>query len=105
MTASAYHPKPTIGMAVTFKSESSQVLAGIPAHISYVWPRFRSGDYLVTLEYAEPVKFRNSLIRHIDAFVSELEQPKVGLNHQGGNATNSTTVESRPLVERALGAS
>jgi len=36
-------------------------------------PRFRSGDYLVTLEYATPVKFGKMFIRHIDAFLSELD--------------------------------
>ncbi len=105
MTASAYNPKPAVGMALTFKSESSPALAGIPAQISYVWPRFRSGDYLVTLEYAEPVKFRNSLIRHIDAFVSELEQPKVGFSDQDGTRASSTTVEARALLERAVASS
>jgi hypothetical protein len=103
MTAAANNTKPTVGMAVTFKSDSSPTLAGIPAHVSYVWPRFRSGDYLVTLEYAEPVKFRNTLIRHIDAFVSELEQPPVAFGAQTADGTSRTTVEARPLLELALG--
>lgn len=103
MTAAAYNTKPTVGMAVTFKSESSPTLAGIQAHVSYVWPRFRSGDYLVTLEYAEPVKFRNTVIRHIDAFVSELEQPQVASGTQTARNAGGITVEARPLLELARG--
>lgn len=105
MTAYAYNTRPTVGMTVTFKSESSPTLAGIPAHVSYVWPRFRSGDYLVTLEYAEPVKFRNTLIRHIDAFVSELEQLQAALGSQTTNTASHTTVEARPLLELRGGSS
>ena len=65
--------KPAVGMRLTFVAAACAELAGIPAEVTYVWPRFRSGDYLVTLEYAEPVKLGKALIRHIDAFVSELE--------------------------------
>jgi hypothetical protein len=65
--------KPTVGMMLAFKDHPSQPLAGIPAKVIYVWPRFRTGDYLVTLEYEQPVKFKNELIIHIDAFASELE--------------------------------
>ena len=67
--------KPAVGMRLTFASTACAELAGIPAEVVYVWPRFRSGEYLVTLEYAEPVKLGKALIRHIDAFVSELEPP------------------------------
>jgi hypothetical protein len=95
--------KPTVGMAVTFKSDSSPTLAGIPARISFVWPRFRTGDYLVTLEYAEPVKFRNALIKHIDAFISELEQP-TPIQHFASTTAYDVTVEARPLVQLARGA-
>ena len=66
--------KPVIGMTLTFKAEAAESLAGVPAHVVDIWPRFRSGDYLVTLEYAQPVKVGNELVRHIDAFVSELSQ-------------------------------
>jgi hypothetical protein len=62
-------------MRLTFTSAACAELAGIPAEVTYIWPRFRSGDYLVTLEYAKPVKLGKALIRHIDAFVSELEPP------------------------------
>ena len=65
--------KPAVGMRLTFASTACAELAGIPAEVTYIWPRFRSGDYLVTLEYAQPVKLGKTLIRHIDVFVSELE--------------------------------
>lgn len=65
--------KPVRGMTVAFKATASEALAGIPATVIDVWPRFRSGEYLVTLEYGTPVKFRKALIRHVDAFVSELD--------------------------------
>ena len=65
--------KPAVGTRLTFAAAACAELAGIPAEVVYVWPRFRSGEYLVTLEYAEPVKLGKALIRHIDAFVSELE--------------------------------
>jgi hypothetical protein len=65
--------KPAIGMLFMFKENGVQPLGGIPARVISVWPRFRSGDYLVTLEYEKPVKVRNANISHIDAFMSELE--------------------------------
>ena len=33
-------------------------------------------DYLVTLEFAQPVKLRNVFVRQMDAFVSELYPPQ-----------------------------
>lgn len=65
--------KPAVGMIFAFKDSAPQPLCGIPARVISVWPRFRSGDYLVTLEYATPIQVRNERISHIDAFVSELE--------------------------------
>ncbi len=65
--------KPAVSMRLTFTAAACPELAGIPAEVTYVWPRFRSGEYLVTLEYQEPVKLGKVFIRHIDAFVSELE--------------------------------
>ena len=65
--------KPRLGMKLAFKSGSTESLAGLPATVVYIWPRFRSGDYLVTLQYAEPVKLEHKFITQIDAFVSELE--------------------------------
>ena len=43
-----------------------------PTEVVRVWPRFRSGDYLVTLELAVPVKTHEGVIAHIDVFMSEL---------------------------------
>lgn len=65
--------KPMRGMTVAFKETASHSLAGIPATVVDIWPQFRSGEYLVTLEYAAPVKFRKTVLRHIDAFISELD--------------------------------
>jgi len=64
-------------MTLAFKPAASETLADIPARVVEIWPRFRSGDYLVTLEYAQPVKCGRDFIRHIDAFFSELYQPRV----------------------------
>jgi hypothetical protein len=72
----ALKTKPKLGMTLAFKPTASEALAGMPAKVVYIWPRFRSGDYLVTLEYADSVKLGNEFIRHIDAFMSELEQPR-----------------------------
>jgi hypothetical protein len=65
-------------MTLAFKPLSEPQLADLPARIVRIWPRFPSGDYLVTLEYARPIKVRNVYLRQIDAFVSELYQPQTG---------------------------
>ena len=62
----------TIGMTYAFAEDASQPLAGIPGKVIQIWPRLSCGDCLVTLEYPKPVKFRNSLITKIDAFISQL---------------------------------
>jgi hypothetical protein len=70
------HPaQPEVGMMLAFKQSASEALAGVPAYVIGIWPRFRTGDYLVTLEYAQPVKVGKQLVSRIDAFVSELYQP------------------------------
>lgn len=66
-------PKPRLGMTLAFKAGASESLAEIPATVVYVWPRFRSGDYLVTLQYPEPVRLEHKFITQIDAFLSELQ--------------------------------
>ena len=71
MAAAAY-VKPKLGMTLAFQPTPAEPLAGIPAQVISIWPRFRSGDYLVTLEYAQLVKTKEGLIGHIDAFLSEL---------------------------------
>ena len=64
--------RPRLGMTLALKPGASEPLAGIPGTVIEIWPRFPSGDYLVTLEYAQPVKVRHEYIRHIEAFASEL---------------------------------
>ncbi len=61
-----------VGAHCTFAESTAETLADTSGTVVEVWPRFRSGDYLVTLEYAQPVKRGKELIRHIEAFVSEL---------------------------------
>ena len=68
--------KPKQGMKLAFRPGTEDALAGIAAKVVHIWPRFPSGDYLVTLEFAHPVKVRNVFLRQIDAFVSELYQPQ-----------------------------
>ncbi len=90
------HGKLRLGMTVTLTPTASRELAGIPARVIAVWPRFRSGDYLVTLEYDQAVKLQQQFIQHIDAFMSELEPcapSMVKVSRSGGSA--STT--SKPL--------
>ncbi len=60
------------GMRVAFKPTASRALAGVPARVVAIGPRFRSGDYLVTIEYDRPRSYRNEVIQQIDAFGSEL---------------------------------
>lgn len=74
MTPPAFPRAPSPGMRVAFHAAVSSPLADIPAQIETIWPRFHSGDYLVTLRYAQPVKFRNTLVTRVDAFFSELYQ-------------------------------
>ena len=70
--------KPAVGMTVAFTAEASAELADIPARVIAVWPRFRSGAYLVTLEYAQPIAWHHEVIQQIEAFMSELYQPPRG---------------------------
>ncbi len=74
MITSIFAKNPVAGMTVTFKDTADAALAGIPATVIEVWPRFRSGDFLVTLEFARPVKVGKEMVRHIDAFMSELHE-------------------------------
>ena len=75
MVTAAYHIKPALGMTLAFKETSSDPLAGISGRVIHIWPRFRSGDYLVTLEFEQPVKTKEGPIAHIDVFLSELCEP------------------------------
>jgi hypothetical protein len=79
MASKLNHKKPFVGMKVAFKSTEAAPFAAVPSQVVHVWPRFRSGDYLVTLELAVPVKTNEGVIAHIDAFMSELvdlERPR-----------------------------
>lgn len=62
-----------LGHVFTLKESASKELAGIPAIAIAVWPRFRSGDYLVTLRFFQAVKYGSELVTQIDVFASELE--------------------------------
>ena len=75
MTAQHAVTKPKVGMTLAIKAGAPEPLAGIPGTVIEIWPRFRSGDYLVTLEYDQPVTLNNTVVRQIGAFVSELVQP------------------------------
>ena len=81
--------RPTIGMQLTFTTSASAELAGIPAEVVDIWPRFRSGNYLVTLEYTEPVRMGKEIVRRIDAFISELEVPVAHGYSPRGSRTGS----------------
>jgi hypothetical protein len=72
MTTGTTSTKPRLGMTFAFPATPAEPLAGIPGRVISIWPRFRSGDYLVTLEFPAPVKTQEGLIAHIDAFLSEL---------------------------------
>jgi hypothetical protein len=70
------------GMILAFRPDASHVLADIPARVVSVGQRFRSGEYLVTIEFARPIKYHNEVIRRIDAFRSELYQPEARVSRQ-----------------------
>ena len=72
MASKLHSKKPFVGMNVAFKSTEATPYSAVPGAVVHIWPRFRSGDYLVTLELAVPVKTREGVIAHIDAFMSEL---------------------------------
>ena len=67
--------KPVLGMVVAFRPSAEADLADVPASVVAIWPRFRSGAYLVTLEYASPVACHYGVIHQVEAFMSELYQP------------------------------
>jgi hypothetical protein len=91
MSAAAASVKPKLGMILAFQQTPAEPLAGIPAQVIYIWPRFRSGDYLVTLEYPAPVKTKEGLIAHIDAFLSELCPVVRGRPAWSGSPARDTT--------------
>ena len=64
---------PVLGARMAFQASASAELAGISAKVTEIWPCFRPGDYVVTLEYEQPVRHGNIVSRRIYAFLSELE--------------------------------
>ncbi len=72
MASRLYLKKSFVGMNVAFKSTEAAPFAAVPSQVVHVWPRFRSGDYLVSLELAVPVKTHAGVIAHIEVFMSEL---------------------------------
>ena len=89
MASRLHLKKPFVGMNVAFKSTEAAPFADFPAAVVHIWPRFRSGDYLVTLELAVPVKTHEGVVAHIDAFMSELvdlERPRGARAYSRGHA-------------------
>lgn len=66
---------PVLGMVVAFRPGAEADLADVPARVVAIWPRLRSGAYLVTLEYAQPIAHHHAVIQQLEAFMSELYQP------------------------------
>ena len=75
METRSLQSKPTRGMILAFTAASSVDLANIPAIVIDIWPSLPSGDYLVELEYSEPVRLGAHLITQVGALVSELYVP------------------------------
>jgi hypothetical protein len=75
MGTQSLQSKPTRGMILAFTAASSVDLANIPAIVIDIWPRLPSGDYVVELQYGEPVRLGPHLITHIGALLSELYVP------------------------------
>jgi|GEM_PF-5542528 len=73
MAAKAYSTEITVGTTVAFKTTASTWLANLPAKVSQIIARLHNGDYLVSLEYDQPVKFRDEHVVRIDALASDLQ--------------------------------
>lgn len=74
MAAKSSLTAPAVGTVVTFRSTASQRLAGIPGRVSHIIGRLSNGDYLVTLEYDQPIKLGSERVRRVDALTSQLER-------------------------------
>lgn len=59
-----------VGAVVAFKPVASSALADIPARVTHILARLASGEYLVTLEYAQPVVVRAERAPRVDALTS-----------------------------------
>ncbi len=73
MAARNNFSKPAIGMRYRFRVGATPSFADIPVRVVHVWPRFRSGDYLLTLEYDRPAYQEIEELQQFEAFLSELE--------------------------------
>jgi hypothetical protein len=74
MAAKIYVIPPSVGTVVTFRSVASKHLAGIPGRVSHIIGRLTNGDYLVTLEYDQPIKLGAERVLRVDALSSQLER-------------------------------
>lgn len=74
MAAKIYTARPEVGALVAFNPNASKRLAGIPGKVERIVARMQNGDYLVTLEYAQPVKVGDTQITRVDAFASHLDR-------------------------------
>ncbi len=74
--------KPRVGMTLAFTTSAEPALADISATVVTVWPPFRSGSRLITLEYATPVQVGPASIKQIEAFVSEVYAPDTAVDGQ-----------------------
>ena len=72
MAAKVYTALPATGSIVTFAPTASKRLSGVPGKVSRVIARLHNGDYLLTLEYDQPVKFGDVLMTRIDALASQI---------------------------------
>ena len=99
MVTGSFQGKPVRGMILAFSAASSADLAGIPATVIDVWPRLPSGDYLVELEYGEPVRLGPHVITHIGALVSELYVP---CRADHGNAAHCIALTGKSRCAHAV---
>ena len=65
--------RPQLGMMVILHDGAGSPLAGKTAEIVDVWPRFASGETLISLRLVDPVRLGRAVIAEIDAFLSEVD--------------------------------
>jgi hypothetical protein len=96
---------PKVGMTRAFTAQAEPALAHIPATVVAVWPPFRSGAQLVTLEFTPPVHVGHAHIDQMEAFVSELympahapnSRPSRGVTHAPATLARTTTILVRSI--------
>lgn len=72
MAAKVYTALPEPGTIVTFSPTASKRLAGVPGKVRRVIARLNNGDFLLTLEYDQPIKIGDVLMTRIDALASQV---------------------------------